>query len=152
MLPGTPHSPTFLVNRYFLQSIQQAIIFILQYILNYHSNIQLCAYMLHTHPFSFTYMHINTGFNHTPDQKLSPHNVICSCISLFTLGFHSGVRERQQHMGRSQRVESVNYNSRVQADQTLSSRLLQPVKSSSHSITCCPQAVEVTHRGGVNDW
>lgn len=110
--------------------------------------------------FNLRYMYTNTvwntqGFNHTADQKLSTPDAGWGRISLlvFTLWFHSGIG--WQHMGpwhASERSQSIITAEAKRATQELSSRQLWLVQSNSHNLTCCPQACEMTHRGGENDW
>lgn len=133
-------SMTFHVNRYILQS--GAMTFKSQYLFN-------LRYM-------YTNIIWNTqGSNHIADQKLSTPDAGWGRISLlvFTLWFHSEMG--RQHMGpwhARERSQSIMTAEAKRATQELSSRQLWLVQSCSHNLTCCPQACEMTHRGGENDW
>lgn len=105
---------------------------------NPHSNIQQCSCMhVHVHMVSLSYMHTitvwNTGFNHTPDQKLSTPDAGWGWISLFILWFHSGMG---QHMGpwqaREQSQSIITAEAKRTRQEPLSALACKVQQSQSH--------------------
>lgn len=116
-----------------------------QYVFNLLSSVQCMCMTAHTYT--------NPIWN-TRKQALIAHHIKSSAHpmpaeagSICPVWFHS-----KHWPVTSQREDSVNYDSRDQAGHIcapVSSCQFWPVKSSSRSLTCCPQVHEVTHR--VND-
>lgn len=127
-------------------------IFISQYLFNLYSNLQRCLCMTtHMH----TCFHSHTGTRIQSDT----HQIKSSARTTARLGLdqsvHTGMgvwREPGAHGPTTSQRERERERKQRPSWPDCSSRQLRTVKSSSHSLTCCTQALEVTHRGGVNDW